>query len=559
MKLTALFLTCICFVTSVGSCYYGPGIQAVSAQEVQTEDAQDSTLTVDDEAVDEDAQNLSAGGGTGISEDSTESELADGSAVTDYLFFDKDGKQIGEPQDSEPTDGSPEGCVGYVKRTTAGTSVTVEPYAMTGYEFAMLDLLSKEENQTSVDKYTPLSRNYVKDGTSNKEITTTDTPLSYTFTLNETADYANGTSYKVIPDLEVYFDKEGGKLNEILIGKEYDSEEISPTPQPSDKPAIKGWLAGKIPAGTANPWGGSDVKINNSNIIFDAGENKAFEISEVVAYGRFGWQERFRFSVALSNDKTNYNDVLTQTSSNGKLNYTPRKCSALTEVKTGRYLRLKAMTSNADISYMSIYGNVVSTCEQLKTVKELLEEYKTTYESNNSLGYSTETWNEFKSKYDEAQNKVTAHEEENGCNTSNDNELAQAGDALKTAYQNLIESKSTITYQFFKDGICKKTESTLYASWENTYDGYVKVTESEDGKSAVLTPVAASEHEFSLITLEAYENGNLVRSFSPISNYYRYKENPTSSGDTELVKDNNYEVKLTLSAEDGGAKSIMDP
>lgn len=288
---------------------------------------------------------------------------------------------------------------------------------------------------------------------------------------------------------------------------------------------------------------------NGNEVVFHAGNDKQFDFSKIILYGRSGFgDDRFEgVEIYTSSDGNTYTKIHTTTKITSNKYETPRY---VLENISAPYIKFKSTKNNRNLSTIKFYGEVSENEMDYLELKKLLEEYKAVYEGEQGK-YGESQWKAFQEKYAEAEAAKTTWE--NGRN--NRETVISCKEALLEAWESLKESLSTIVYHAFKAGSLVETKTNL-ADLKAGYDGYVKVTVGEDGKTVTMLPVPAEGREFSLLTLRVVDkDGNLVRSISPISKDYR--RNGDNNEYTERIKDGNYKFTFTLMDKDGGAERCM--
>ena len=273
---------------------------------------------------------------------------------------------------------------GYAEtEVTDGEAVKITMHAAEGYEFMMLNLTDENGNIS-----TPLTKDYRKTmsgGTAGSGSMKNQQEITYSFAIDadqdsETDSKKIGTRYRSMPTIAVYFDSSQGILNEKLLTEGEEKEQQ----QDSTKKPVRKWLGsvtndadsalyGTLHVGTASGkadfWNGAD-SAEGDYVTYYAGDNKAFEITQVCAYSRLGWPDRFDAEVLGSYDNANYEQiaVTTKGTSNALDKYSIRRQTIQTSEKYP-YIRLRSRSKNADISLIKLYGDIVKAQEMTPVEK----------------------------------------------------------------------------------------------------------------------------------------------------------------------------------------------
>ena len=300
----------------------------------------------------------------------------------EYLFF-KDGKKVATQTELDLNNVGAS-YDGYAEtEVTDGEAVKITMHAAEGYEFMMLNLTDENGNIS-----TPLTKDYRKTmsgGTAGSGSMKNQQEITYSFAIDadqdsETDSKKIGTRYRSMPTIAVYFDSSQGILNEKLLTEGEEKEQQ----QDSTKKPVRKWLGsvtndadsalyGTLHVGTASGkadfWNGAD-SAEGDYVTYYAGDNKAFEITQVCAYSRLGWPDRFDAEVLGSYDNANYEQiaVTTKGTSNALDKYSIRRQTIQTSEKYP-YIRLRSRSKNADISLIKLYGDIVKAQEMTPVEK----------------------------------------------------------------------------------------------------------------------------------------------------------------------------------------------
>lgn len=241
---------------------------------------------------------------------------------------------------------------GYVKVETKETTVSVTVTPKDGYDFMLLNLKDEAGNLT-----TPLSKDYVKTG--NGTNTKTNGQYTYSFMVDpeqETALESGtiGMVYQTMPEIEVYFDRQGPLINDALMTMEPVESQIS-----NEAKSIVRWIdtsKATLNAGV-DYWDGVDVA-NGDYVTYYAGEGKAFCLSDLSIYSRRGWSDsRFTGVVEASNDGDKFVTIFSTENTPANEKYSIKRMTDASDLKF-RMLRIRATAKNSDINLLKLYGSV---------------------------------------------------------------------------------------------------------------------------------------------------------------------------------------------------------